>query len=47
MAPVSSKKKFLDIQATIERSFTLKYVCDMIRAYSLTISHKNVQNFCV
>ena len=32
-APASSKE-FLDIQATIERGFTLKRVHDMIRAYS-------------
>ena len=29
-------KKFLDIQATIECNFTLKYVCAMI-------SYKNIQ----
>ena len=33
IAPVSSKE-FFDIQATIERGFTLRRVCDMIRTYS-------------
>ena len=32
-APASSKE-FLDIQATIERGFTLKCVRDMTRTYS-------------
>ena len=32
-APASSKE-FLDIQATIERGFTLKRVRDMTRTYS-------------
>ena len=32
LAPASSKD-FLDIQATIERGFTLKRVSDMIRTY--------------
>ena len=30
----ASSKEFLDIQATIECGFTLKYVHDMIRTYS-------------
>ena len=31
----ASSKEFLDIQATIERGFTLKRVRDMTRTYSL------------
>ena len=30
----ASRKEFLDIQATIERGFTMKRLCDMIRTYS-------------
>ena len=30
----ASSKEFLDIEATIECKFTLKYECDMIRIYS-------------
>ena len=33
MAPASSKE-FLDIQATVECGFTLKFVCDMIKTHN-------------
>ena len=35
---LASSKEFLDIQATIECGFTLKYVRDMIRTYSVSFS---------
>ena len=43
IAPVLSNE-FLDIEATIERDFTLKRVSDMIRAYSQGCSNETLQD---